>query len=557
MKFFLLISIFILSQSLWAEGIDVLLDALNVKEDKASKEDRQEADNLGNSFDLSDPFLVQLFTEWKNQKHLDYDINRWIIKVLRKNFTTAAHLISAIEKKTPSHLSPLFKALEVYLYRQLGLGQTVVNSWISFASNKIFLSHSMGITLSAVLAKDAFDWVMKTAPLLNAEQLAFLESVPASTNNTMNLALKSWASLKRGLHTAPLLDKVPRLHPIKIPMARSVVIAYLKKGDVANAGRILKKHLAPVIRATNDINLMREHYLTIARLLYQVGMLEASEEFYQKIPNDTEDYLKAQTELAWVLLRRGEMGRLKGLLTTLGHNLFIDVFNPEIYLVRSIVNLKLCQYKAVHDDFNAFIANNKRWGKKIIEELKREDPGRPSIDGNDYTALKGQTMMFIRPNRKSSIHDDYYIALYERGLDNLERELSIINDFKEKSLRAALPAVGIQAHWKKAANNIAAAKEHQAKRVSTEYRRFWKNRELVLREAIRKMRFVKVEMMGQLQEVQDIVGFKDGDKVSTVSSALQKKDQQVFPFDGIIWGDEMFRLYTEAESFCLAKRKKS
>ena len=536
MKLFLLVSILASSQYLWAiDGADVLLDALNVKdvEKDAGNVDKTEGTQISTgSFNLTDSFLVQLFTEWKSQRNLDYDINQWIIKILRKDFTAAAHLVSAIEKKIPANLNSVFKASEIYLYRKLELGQTVVNAWISFASNKSFYSHAAGITLSEILAPDAFDWVMKTAPIFNAEQLAFLESVPVSTNNTMNLALKSWASLKSGLRAKPLLDRMPKLHPIKIPMARSVVIAHLKEGNVANAGRVLKKHLAPVIKATSDIKLMREHYLTIARLLYQVGMLEASEEFYQKIPNDTEDYLKAQTELAWVLLRKGDMGRLKGLLTTLGHNLFIDVFNPEVYLVRSIVNLKLCQYKAVHNDFNAFITNNKKWGKKIIEEIGSENP---------------------RKGRRG----DYYITLYERSLANLEKELGTLNSLKEKSLKAALPAVGIQAHWKRAVNAIAVTREHQAKRVATEHRRFWKNRELVLREAIRKMRFVKVEMMGQLQEVKKIVGFKGGDKISTVNSALQRKNQQVFSFDGIIWGDEMFRLYTEAESFCLAKKRKS
>ena len=517
-------------------GIDVLLNSLDVKDDSTQVSDKiDSAPEISptKSFDLTDHFLAHLFSSWREEKELEYDVNQWIMQVLRKDFTDAAHLIPAVRRQIPDSWRTTLRAAEIYLYRQLGLGQTFVNTWLSYALNPSFLTHPSVVILSEILAKDAFDLVMDIAPILNAQQSAFLESMPVSTKNQINLALKSWANLNKGMKAAPLLSKIPPSHPMMIPMAKTVVIAHLKNGDVANAGRVLKKYLTPILNKTQDTGLLRDHYLTIARLLYQVGMLDASEEYYRKIPNNTSDYLRAQTELAWVLLRKRDTGRLRGLLTTLGHDLFVDTFNPEVYLVRSIANLKLCQYKSVHNDFSAFIDNNKKWGKKIIEEIKKENP------------------------QKEDRIDDYYISLYERSLANLIKEWAHLSNLRDKSIKAALPIMpGIQVHWKEALNDISIAKEHQKKRVAVEHRRFWKNREIVLKEAIRKMRFVKVEMMGQLQEMQDSVGFENGDKVSTVRSALDKGNQQVFPFDGIIWGDEMFHLYAEAENFCLAGGKK-
>ena len=442
----------------------------------------------------------------------------------------AAHLISAIKKDIPVNFLPSFKAGELYLYLKLNLEQTFINTWFTYSQDKRFLSHSAAIALLEVLPQDTFTWVMNIAPSLTSTQSAILEAIPVSTENDLFLALKVWNNLNAGIKAEPLLDRIPQSHSLKIPMARSVMLGYLKIRDVAGAGKILKQHLEPAINKMEDVTLVGEHYLTIARLLYQVGMLEESKKFYQKIPNNTEDFLKAQTELAWVLLRTGQTGQLKGLLTTLGNDLFVDVFNPEVFLVRSIANLKLCRYKDVQKDFNAFIKVNTSFGRQISLALKN---GHPPPEGVQ----------------------DYYISLHRKSLTTLDKEIKVLDELAQESINAVLPSVGIQPHWKRAKTKLAQSREWQSKNLQKEYGRFWKNRELVLSEAIRKMRFVKVELMSQLNEFKEKNNVPGSDKVSFVQSALQKNNQQVFPFDNIVWSDEMFNLYTEAESFCLSLQK--
>ena len=132
---------------------------------------------------------------------------------------------------------------------------------------------------------------------------------------------------------------------------------------------------------------------------------------------------------------------------------------------------------------------------------------------------------------------DFYVGLYKKSLVNLEKEKLILSSLSKESIKAALPAVGEQPHWNEAGENIQALVEVQKKKVSSEYRRFWKNRELVLKEAIRKMRFVKVETMSQLNELmaeRKTAPNSEGDTISRVSSAVAKNNEVIFPFDGVV-----------------------
>jgi hypothetical protein len=136
----------------------------------------------------------------------------------------------------------------------------------------------------------------------------------------------------------------------------------------------------------------------------------------------------------------------------------------------------------------------------------------------------------------------------------------------EESISATLPAVGWQVHWQKAKDRAAVSAESAKKRQAEEYRRQWKNDRAILTEAIRKMQFVKVELLSQMRMAQMQPGTGDAIQVSaaapmrdpeapraaTPSAKITVEDgQMTFPFDGVIWPDELFRLRSAAQSRCL------
>jgi hypothetical protein len=82
-----------------------------------------------------------------------------------------------------------------------------------------------------------------------------------------------------------------------------------------------------------------------------------------------------------------------------------------------------------------------------------------------------------------------------------------------------------------------------------------------LQEAIRKMRFVKVEYMSQVRQL-SATGEMDTKKLvasntdSAPASAVIKgdSDQLNFPATNEVWSDELFKLRSAAQANCLKKQ---
>jgi hypothetical protein len=217
-----------------------------------------------------------------------------------------------------------------------------------------------------------------------------------------------------------------------------------------------------------------------------------------------------------------------------------DRFAPEIPLVRSISNLKLCFYPEVEKDFREFTEVNQTWAKKIDQALAAEEiPPPPERDPYSRDAAD---------------------SLQKRKAETLR-----LAALGERSISAIVPAVGVQAHWARLRDQSAEREQIAQKNVTREHRRQWVNLKGELKEAIRKFKFVKVELLSQLRDLSREAE-QSGDTLMVSQAAalpappqaqLEKTDQQIaFPFDGVMWPDEMFKLRSVAQAQCLKRGKK-
>jgi tetratricopeptide (TPR) repeat protein len=338
---------------------------------------------------------------------------------------------------------------------------------------------------------------------------------------------------------------LPADHFLKVPLANTVALSLARKGDLRGAGAVLKQHLEPAVEARKDLKALSRHYLQIARLLYQAGSLDGAADFYQRIPDGSADFLRAREELAWVWLRQGDTAKLRGELKTLRSGLFEGRFAPDVYVVRAISNLKLCFYSEVEKELNDFVLSNRVWAKKTNEALKTEDP--------------------------ESDEPDFFTEIAQRAIAARQAEVQLLDALATASITATLPAVGPQQHWEKAKTRALVALETAKKQSAEEVRRHWKNRKTVLTEAIRKMQFVKVELFSQVRTlarqspsqstpsgaVSALERETDSRLKSETQAALKKAadGELVFPFDGVVWPDELFKLTSVAQSRCQEKVK--
>ena len=517
-------------------GADILLE--NVEVDvNASKEAVKKATDFSEKdaaegLKLSDPFLIEFYTEWRNHKGLPYDINRWAIEILKHRFEKAAHLWSVVEKKVPPDFLLQAQMTHLYLMWKLDLPQTFLSHLLKMTNRKNVMNSKLMLALDQVIGKKASQWFLDKAPFFTKEQRDRVLKTDSSKNVFFSTA-KLWNLLRSGKKAIPYLSALSTDHPFKIHLAKTAVFDLAGKNSLGEAGRIMKSQMEPAVYQSGNPALLSEYYLSLARLLYQAGALDAARVFYEKIPNSVPDFLAARTELLWVLLRKGDVASLRGEMATLGSGLFSNRFLPEIYLVRAISNLKLCQYDLVEKDFKDFIAVNRIFAKEIGNVLAMKDiPAPPK--------------------------EDFFTKLAKVSLVEREREITRLDKLAKESIQAVLPAVGIQSHWNDAKKLVGTVHESVKKQLKGEYRRFWMNRETVLAEAIRKMKFVKVEVMTQMHAIakkMDVYKKNQGDQVSTVQASREKlaPDQLIFPFDGNLWPDELFTMKSKARTYCLEK----
>jgi hypothetical protein len=483
---------------------------------------------------LNDPFAMQLFTAWQSHGKLPYDVNAWVLRILRGETRQAAHQWSAIQSQVPGDFENEAKAAWLYVLWKVDLPQSFLDQWIETASSGDFLQSRLGVALDQVISPGFDAWLADHAITIAPEQVGFVRKL-ANAPGMVNLTLAAWVSLRDGDAAAQILPKLPITHRLKIPLARVAALGAARKGDLGGAGRILKTELEPAIEALHDPMELANHDLQIARLLYQAGAMDAAAEYYAKIPNQAPEYFKAREELTWVLLRQGDVSRLRGQLVTLSSPLFDGKFAPEVPLVRAISNLKLCYYDKVQKDFADFIRINTDWAHKIDAALKAENPPAPELE-------------------------DPFSREAEKALAAREAEGKRLAALATESIQAVLPAVGPQSHWVKLQARMTALTEQARKQRSQEYRRQWSNRQAVLAEAIRKMQFVKVELMSELRSLARAPGSMDGSSLASAQDAIHlsqaapvraQPGQIVFPFDGVLWPDEMFHLRSVAQNRCL------
>ncbi|MBY0517814.1 MAG: hypothetical protein K2P81_12965 [Bacteriovoracaceae bacterium] len=502
-------------------GADVLLQSTGT--DEAA--DRSQLPTAS-QFKLNDAYLQTLLVEWKSQGNQSFEVNRWFTQILSGNTTQAAHMWSTMQEHFPENVRPIAKATWVYLTWKMNLPQTFLEAYKT-TRNDTQIPERLKIALDQVISAEAgSSWFVANKPYMHQ---SYADAVLLNTQPVgFDLEMAAWAARYDLNHAARILTLLPMGHPLSLELASTAVLNFSRKNEIGEAGKLLKRRVEPELELRKDPKALSRHYLTLGRLLYQAGALEASEAFYARIPRGVDDFIPARAERTWALLRMGRVGELRGELTSLSHKVFSDRFLPEVALVRSISNLKLCRYDDVAQDFAAFIEAHKTWANKIQVALENPEASKIDMEDKKITALEN--------------------AIKERKLEEAQLAKLAID-----SVKAALPAVGEQAHWTSALSQVTSAKAELSRQVVAQKQRFWKNREIVLTEAIRKMKFVRVEAMAQVRMATVAQANNDvTDTIKRVQSA-PSKGSQTYPFEGVYWPDELFKMHAQATSRCGGK----
>ncbi len=451
-----------------------------------------------------------------------YDVKQWIDAVLKGDNEGAAHLWGHIQNQMPKDIRQEANAAFLVQLARLDLNQTFVDQLITFLGQKNFTRSGAWKELKVQLQPQLASTLMDEAISIRPEQMNVVERMP---DDELSRAMKVWGN--RDQLTTNGLKMLPEDHVMRSFFVPKRVNYLAHNSQVDQAIDLVEEELSSP-NLSDDVKGM--YNLLLARLYFQTADLDKAEAAYLAVGEKTPSINEAREEILWVWLRKNDHSRLRGGVSSMQLGKYENAFFPELFVVRAISNLKLCRFDDAKEDFGTFITYNKDWANKIEAALKTDKtPQPPSVD------------------------------VYTRQIETAEAkrraELATIKTIRENSVAAKTPAVGVQKHWKEAESSLFGQANRLEQNKLAEYRRIWRNQSVMLQEAIRKMKFVKVELLSQL--AQGNTPKPDSEAARKSAEEVKTQVEQagsgrfVYPFDGVAWPDEVFAARSTANNICL------
>jgi tetratricopeptide (TPR) repeat protein len=185
-------------------------------------------------------------------------------------------------------------------------------------------------------------WTKFFGDKTEAQVLSFRMYDPSKASRVLNLLKKT--SLKTEARAK-----------LEWQMALSLAL----EGNSGKAGKVL----AHLLKAKSHVISKELIYITAARLLYEKGYLDAAIKYYKRVPRASEYWFVAQEELAWSYIRKGEPQNTLAVTQSLMTPALSPHVGPEAVFLRSLSQLKVCDYPEVVKSINEF---RKRFRRRAI-----------------------------------------------------------------------------------------------------------------------------------------------------------------------------------------------
>ncbi|MEK6773934.1 MAG: hypothetical protein AABY64_08330 [Bdellovibrionota bacterium] len=314
-----------------------------------------------------------------------------------------------------------------------------------------------------------------------------------------------------------------------------LVIAYAINDQADKAAKIM----ASLLKATHNPVPVELLNLTAARLLYQNGYFEAAIRYNDKIPKSSAYYLMAQEEKAWAFLRKGEPQNAAAVTQTLVNPTFHGQVGPESFLIRSLAQLKVCDYSAVLETLKFF-----------PKEFKEKSIYLEKLSEKAVTATPAEFSIKNRLMPKAVLVDEKFRQLLQAET-LFQQEVKVSDELYTKSLQLT----GLQAAFDRLKNQ-AGQRYQQAK--SNSYARVQELARVELAEikkTLNKLHIVEAEVIQQVQKTDRFKAqLKDDLKAKVGTTGSVAKDTLKFPMEKEFWFDELANYRVDFKKGCQARR---
>ncbi len=335
-----------------------------------------------------------------------------------------------------------------------------------------------------------------------------------------------------------------------------LVLSLAMAGDTVTAAKLLNSLMTTPENPVGP-DLMN---MTAARMLFENGYMDAAVKYYKKIPTKSEFWLDAQEEMGWSYLRKGEPQNTLAVTESLLISEFQHIVGAETVFLRSLGQLKVCDYPGVLKTLATF---RERFKPKTAEMLKlAQESNTPSA--KDFIArTKKQRLKTTELGKMAAglprivARDEslYKAILLER---EFERESEIAMGIYGRSLANGTSKVGFQGDMEIFKKSIE-AQLNDARNASFARLKVLASEEVAdTHRLLQKMHIVEAEVLQQALTSQKVIqATKDSQAIEKKGTTIaEARDQITFPADSRqVWFDEIGSYKVDVIKGCQAVKK--
>lgn len=440
-------------------------------------------------------------------------------------------------------------ALHAYLLWQNGMPRLAIDQLLTKVKNPNAVHAQIAKMWRAAAPVDSKVWTELSAQMPSTEWNNFFShQVTAKANSfsvtdpTKTEAIKSLiASTKAGTDERVWLEW-------------QLALGLAIKGDTTTAARVLS-HL---LKSDQKIFSQDLIHMTIARLLFEKGYLSAAIDYYLKIDKESAYWFEAKEELAWSYLRKGEPQNALAVTKSLVIQDFAPFIGPEAVFVRSIAQLKVCDYEGVAQSIKIYRDQFRARMKSLLTLIDSPD----SAQTQKFIQLAMNQGRVTREELGAAAMDlPRYMTRDEslfRAIDkykSYQAEADVAGKLYSKSLSGASAEVGFQAPIEELKVNAGQRAQAVRSSVISRIKSLAQDEVAEIKTILNKMHIVEAELVQQLT----VAGNSSITSKPAIASELKKgstasasKYSMKFPYEGEIWFDEIDNYNVDIKKGCSA-----
>ncbi|MBE8221910.1 MAG: hypothetical protein HAW60_04185 [Bdellovibrionales bacterium] len=308
--------------------------------------------------------------------------------------------------------------------------------------------------------------------------------------------------------------------------------------------------------------------LTMARVLYGNNFLNLSIKYYKKIKQSSKYWFVAQEEMAWANLRVGKLEKSLEILTTTTKPMFYYTSLSESLFLKSLVELKTCNYLEVSKSISIF----KKLMKQripVLEKIK-SSPNTPLIKNwLNLVAKKDFTKLINLAYKTPSISpNDQRLAFLTQQQNLFFKEHVLAKNFFNASLSKGT-GLGFQSFFKSLSYKLRKQSNNWKDLIFLEVKRLAINELAIIKQQIANLKVVELEMLQQVNTLAKTIN-KDKNKINkklitqlkkikkntalnTQKSKHNKKQhnrKMYFSINSEVWLDELNNYNVKLNNLC-------